>query len=188
MSKEEDSGANTVQGQVELLPCPFCGSDDIIRVSNSIYAPKGCCNNCGASTTGLDRWNTRAPSAPNVITDKKTKRKCLCLDIGPVFDGCPIHGILPDKNLEEPGGDRANAGQGPMERPTSKGWWWHRYLSEHWMPRWIESAGYGPEWLLCRETMMSDKAGDWKGDWFGPLQAPSVEPAGPKSDSGSGFR
>lgn len=61
-----------------------------------------------------------------------------------------------------------------VAKPTCKGWWWHRYLSDQWMPRWIESAGCGPEWLLCRETLMSSKADDWKGDWVGPLQAPSV--------------
>lgn len=47
----------------ELLPCPFCGSNNIGRVENGLYEICGVeldflCRECGAKASS-DRWNTR---------------------------------------------------------------------------------------------------------------------------------
>lgn len=47
-------------GDVELLPCPFCGSDEIDRdgwASESEVGPA--CGHCGASAVNYEYWNTR---------------------------------------------------------------------------------------------------------------------------------
>ena len=52
-----------MNGAVELLPCPFCGSENII--AEPYGAEYFCCHNCEASGPMSDTrgtlWNTRAP-------------------------------------------------------------------------------------------------------------------------------
>lgn len=63
----------------KLLPCPFCGSEDIARADGTYGAFWCMCNGCGASTweVGADsqaiadaRWNLRAsPGTGEKMTD-----------------------------------------------------------------------------------------------------------------------
>lgn len=59
--------------KTELLPCPFCGWNDLALSSNGARSHYFICNNCGAETGGRDDeeeavaiWNRRAaaPAAP----------------------------------------------------------------------------------------------------------------------------
>lgn len=52
--------AEDAPGQMNLIPCPFCQSDDIIKQHVSGRADTARCNNCGV-VHYLDRWNIRAP-------------------------------------------------------------------------------------------------------------------------------
>jgi Lar family restriction alleviation protein len=61
----------------ELLPCPFCGSDDLHSTGNGVYSSYIECNGCGASGPAADHadneqalWNRRA-AQPVVLSDEQ---------------------------------------------------------------------------------------------------------------------
>lgn len=57
----------------------------------------------------------------------------------------------------------------PVEKPGSAGWWWHRWMSDKWTPRYVATGDGGR--LYCLKNGMHD--GCWDGDWCGPITLPN---------------
>ena len=75
---ELDNGSNS---KTKLLPCPFCGSEDILmwetRIDTHVYKYQIECHECNISTCkcanekiAVERWNTRKP-VDTAIADLK---------------------------------------------------------------------------------------------------------------------
>ena len=67
MTNGTASETNGILSEATLLPCPFCGGDDL---SEGPYSPYVICNGCGAFGPGnsdvtheeaIEAWNTRTP-------------------------------------------------------------------------------------------------------------------------------
>ena len=64
----------------ELLPCPFCGSDDVGPITF-----KGCngdvwdefiaCGGCGATAETVEAWNMRVPRTENTLESSEGVEK-----------------------------------------------------------------------------------------------------------------
>jgi len=68
---------------VELISCPFCGSEDIdaeFWASAQYYGPG--CNECGATAETPEKWNVRVPtkSAPPILTPHTSGERPLSSD------------------------------------------------------------------------------------------------------------
>lgn len=68
--------------EIALLPCPFCGDDDILPVyEDSHHAWNLCCGVCGArieaatESEAIEHWNTRPD--PRTCAESQTDRLCL---------------------------------------------------------------------------------------------------------------
>jgi hypothetical protein len=63
MTGGNDTSAGTKEA---LIPCPFCGSDDIdpafVMYANDAECSPGC-NNCGATAETAEKWNARSGAA-----------------------------------------------------------------------------------------------------------------------------
>lgn len=50
--------------KIELMPCPFCGGENISEEMSMDNEPYSICTDCGASVdNGPDAWNTRADTS-----------------------------------------------------------------------------------------------------------------------------
>jgi hypothetical protein len=90
---------------VDLLPCPFCGGDEI-AIEESYYEAGGDCAFCVKCGVMLEKkkWNQRAESEAVKTSHNNRYTKCLCDYVPLPFSNewdvvnnknkqkCPIHG------------------------------------------------------------------------------------------------
>jgi hypothetical protein len=73
-----------------LLPCPFCGMEEIIQENEMAF-----CSNCGA-TNALIRWNHRSPGEPGRMNINQQANGEICSDCKAVasikhYGFCKLH-------------------------------------------------------------------------------------------------
>lgn len=82
----------------KLLPCPFCGSDDIDPEGwVSMVSAGPTCNDCSASAQSIEAWNRRASSAHSSDLIRRLRGEYRI----PITDGLgPAGGDEPDNPKE----------------------------------------------------------------------------------------
>ena len=77
---------------MKLLPCPFCGSTDVLVASEMVECTCGAIgpgNDCKSNDEAVERWNRRTPAAPPEAATWPAKEHCVILRSG---RDCSIHG------------------------------------------------------------------------------------------------